>query len=204
MKKGAAAKNSKENPDATMFDSAFRYATIGMALVAPDGSWLKVNPALCSLLGYSEAELRKTNFQALTHPDDLDIDLQFVKEMIERKRKTYQMEKRYFRKDGATIWALLSVSLVWNDDGSPGFFISQVKDISARKEVEDDLRRTNARLKKTLAERDNLREGLLTICAWTKKVQMDGKWVPVEVFLKERLGIQTSHGISDEALKKIK
>lgn len=187
-----------------MFDSAFKYAAIGMALVAPDGSWLKVNPALCAFLGYSEAELRKTNFQALTHPDDLDLDLQFVTEMLESKRKTYQMEKRYFRKDGAVLWALLSVSLVWHDDGSPAFFISQVEDISARKEVEDDLRRTNARLKKALAERDNLREGLLTICAWTKKVQMDGKWVPVEVFLKERLGIQTSHGISDEALKKIK
>lgn len=197
-------KLANDRSDAAMFDSAFKYATIGMALVAPGGAWLKVNPALCQLLGYSEAELRKTNFQALTHPDDLDADLALVREMLGRKRDTYQLDKRYLRKDGAVIWALLSVSLVWNKDGTPAFFISQVQDVTGRKETEEDLRRSNARLKRTLAERDNLREGLLTICAWTKKVQMDGKWVPVEVFLKERLGIQTSHGISDEALKKIK
>jgi PAS domain S-box-containing protein len=203
-KQNKGKERAPENRESDLFDSAFQYATIGMALVAPDGSWLKVNPALCRLLGYAESELLKTNFQAITHPEDLEGDLQHVKEMLAGTRETYQMEKRYLHKDGSVIWALLSVSLVWRADGKPAFFISQVQDISARKEAEEELQRSNSRLKKALAERDRLKEELLTICAWTKKVQVDGKWVPVEVFLKERLGIQTSHGISDEALKKIK
>lgn len=197
-------KAQQQDRDHALFDSAFKHATIGMALVAPDGSWLKVNPALCKLLGYSESQLLKTNFQAITHPDDLQADLHHVRDMLARKYETYQLEKRYIHKNGFIIWALLSVSLVLNDDATPAYFIAQINDITERRNIEDDLRRSNERLKKALAERDRLREGLLTICAWTKKVQIDGKWVPVEHFLKENLGIQTSHGISEEALKKLK
>ena len=68
----ATKKKAQQDRDDALFDSAFKHATIGMALVAPDGSWLKVNPALCKLFGHSETQLLKTNFHALTHPDDLE------------------------------------------------------------------------------------------------------------------------------------
>lgn len=192
-----------EKTDSELFDSAFKYAAIGMALVALDGRWLKVNESVSRILGYSEKELLKTNFQAITHPEDLKAGLHLVKEMLEGKRKTYQMEKRYLHKDGHTIWALLSVSLVWGSDRKPAFFIAQIQDITVQKKAEAEEREASRKLQEALAERDKLRKELLTICAWTKKVNVEGKWISVETFLKDKLGISTSHGISDEAKGKL-
>ncbi len=130
------------------FKNAFQYAPIGMALVAPSGSWLKANPALCALVGYSEEELLRKTFQDITHPDDLALDLEYVGRMLRGEIDTYQLEKRYRHKSGTFVWILLSVSLVRNDDGSPGHFIAQMKDISARKEVEAALAEKNQLLER--------------------------------------------------------
>jgi len=119
-----------------LFESAFEYAAIGMALVGLDGRWLKTNAALCEILGYSEPELLEIDFQTLTHPDDLNADLQHLHDLLAGRVTNYQMEKRYIHKNGPIIWGLLSVSLVNDDDGSPKFFISQVQDITARKIAE--------------------------------------------------------------------
>jgi PAS domain S-box-containing protein len=118
------------------FRDAFEFAAIGMALVAPDGRWLRVNPSLCRIVGYSPEELLATTFQAITHPEDLDKDIQFVERMLEGAMPHYQMEKRYLHKIGQAVWILLSVSLVRDGDGRPLFFVSQIQDISARKEAE--------------------------------------------------------------------
>jgi PAS domain S-box-containing protein len=110
-----------------------------MALVAPDGRWLRVNPSLCRIVGYSPEELLATTFQAITHPEDLDTDVEFVQRMLEGSIPHYQMEKRYFHKDGHVVWVLLSVSLVRARDGTPLYFVSQIQDINARKEAETRL-----------------------------------------------------------------
>jgi diguanylate cyclase (GGDEF)-like protein/PAS domain S-box-containing protein len=123
-----------------------RSAPIGLALQAPDGRYLRVNPALCALLGYSEAELLGRAFQDITHPDDLGADLDQARAMLAGETATYQTEKRYIRKDGATLWALLSVSLVRGKDRQPAYFIAQTQDISALKGAEERL----------IAERDLL------------------------------------------------
>ena len=122
------------------FRSAFDSAAIGKALVALDGQWLRVNQALCRLLGYSAEELLGGNFQALTHADDLRSDLSFMREMLDGKRVNYEMEKRYFHKSGHIIWAALSVSLVRSELGEPLYFISQLQDITERKRLERALR----------------------------------------------------------------
>lgn len=121
------------------FRSAFENAPIGIALVGPDGGWLRVNRTLCELLGYTEAELLGRTFQQITYPDDLDADLEFVRQVLAGEIRTYQMEKRYLRKDGSLVWALLSVSLVRGDDGDPRYFVSQIEDITDRKRYEDEL-----------------------------------------------------------------
>jgi diguanylate cyclase (GGDEF)-like protein/PAS domain S-box-containing protein len=131
------------------FASAFEYAAIGMALVAPDGRWLKVNRALCEVVGYSEAELSSQTFQDITHPDDLEADLRQVRRMLAGEIQSYQMEKRYFHKQGHVIWVLLSVSLVRNEGGEPLYFISQIQDISRRKEAEATRARLAAILEQT-------------------------------------------------------
>jgi diguanylate cyclase (GGDEF)-like protein/PAS domain S-box-containing protein len=123
-----------------------RSSPIGLALQAPDGRYLRVNPALCALVGYSEVELLGLAFRDITHPDDLGADLDRARAMLAGETTTYQTEKRYIRKDGATVWVLLSVSLVCGEDGQPAYFIAQTQDISAQKTAAERL----------IAERDLL------------------------------------------------
>jgi PAS domain S-box-containing protein len=128
------------------FRNAFEHSAIGMALVSPQGKWLKVNKRVCDLLGYTEEELLGKTFQDITHPDDLNTDLEFVMKMLAGELKTYEMEKRYFHKDGQTIWVLLAVSLVWDEKGAPLHFISQIVDITERKRLEHELKETQDRM----------------------------------------------------------
>lgn len=131
--------------DSALLDSEARYrnafdaAAIGMAIVSLDGKWLQVNPLLCRMLGYSEADLKKLSFQEVTHPDDLETDLDYVGQVLRGEVPSYQMEKRYFHKDGHVVWVLLSVSMVRGRDGAPLHFVSQIQDITARKQTELDL-----------------------------------------------------------------
>jgi two-component system, sensor histidine kinase and response regulator len=121
------------------FRKSMEYAAIGMALVAPDGRWLRVNRALCRIVGYCESELLATNFQAITHPDDLEADLTNVRKMLAGEIDTYEMEKRYIHKDGHPVSIQLNVSLVRNAAGQPEHFISQIQDITGRKRQEREL-----------------------------------------------------------------
>jgi PAS domain S-box-containing protein len=128
------------------FRSAFEHAPIGMALVAPDGRWLRVNRSVCALVGYSEAELLAIDFQTTTHPGDLGADLEHVRQVLTGAIPTYQMEKRYVHKGGHVVHALLSVSLVRDADGGPLYFIAQIKDITERKAAEERLRESRTLL----------------------------------------------------------
>jgi PAS domain S-box-containing protein len=118
------------------FRSAMEYASIGMALLDLDGKWLRVNPSLCKIIGYSEDELLKINFKTLTHPDDLKTDKEDVQKILRDEIQSYQVEKRYFHKDGHIIWGKLSVSLARKTDGSAKCFIAQIEDISERREMD--------------------------------------------------------------------
>jgi diguanylate cyclase (GGDEF)-like protein/PAS domain S-box-containing protein len=135
-----------------MVSRAFEHAPIGIALVGLNGDWMRVNRALCDLLGYSEAELLASNFQDITHPDDLEADLALVREVLQGRRASYQMNKRYIRADGRMIWAQLSVAIVQDQDGNALHFISQIQDVTERHQLEIKLRE--------LADRDHL-TGLL-------------------------------------------
>lgn len=132
------------------FRQAFDYAGIGMALVALDGRWMRVNAALCHMLAYSEEELLRTTFQAITHPEDLASDLNSVSDLLLGRIHRYCREKRYLTKAGSVVWVQLTASLIRDDDGSPLHFVSQIEDISARKQSEVALRE----LQKELVERN--------------------------------------------------
>ena len=165
-----------------------------MALVAPDGKWLRVNHSVCEITGYSENDLLQRSFQDITHPDDLDLDLANVGKILAGDIDGYQMEKRYLHKNGAIVWVLLSVSLVRDEEGRPRFFISQIQDISSRKESERQLGAASAEIAK-------LRKGLLKICAWTKRIEIDGRWIPVDEFLSDHLHLKLTHGMSVEGAR---
>jgi PAS domain S-box-containing protein len=175
----------------SLFQSAFEFAAIGMALVSPEGKWLRVNRSVCEITGYSEAELLARTFQDITHPDDLDLDLANVRKMLAGEIRTYQMEKRYFHKNGSIVWVLLSVSLVHNKSGAPLFFISQIQDITRRKQSDEQLA-------EAAAEIQRLQKGLLRVCAWTKRIELNGKWIPIDEFLSEHLHLKLTPGVSVE------
>jgi diguanylate cyclase (GGDEF)-like protein/PAS domain S-box-containing protein len=118
------------------FRNAFDYAAIGMALVSPQGAWLRVNRSLCELIGYSEQELLDANFQAVTHADDLRNDLANLYRLMQGETPTCQVEKRYVHRLGQIVWALNSVSLVRDSDNNPVHFIFQIQDITERKRAE--------------------------------------------------------------------
>src|SRR5687767_3797138 len=134
----AALRESEER-----FRNAFEHASIGMAIVALDGRWIRVNRSLCELLGYGEGEMLATDFQHLTHPEDLEADLDSMRRLIAGDVRCVQLTKRYFHKLGHVTWALVSRSLVRDEQGRPLYFIAQIQDVTQRKQsewLEDDRR----------------------------------------------------------------
>ena len=121
------------------FRRAFQSAAHGIALVSPNGHFLQVNQAFCDIIGYSPEEMLALDFQTITHPDDLDIDLDQLQQVLAGEIDKYHMEKRYFHKSGRLVWVLLSVALARDELGEPVHFISQVLDITQRKEDEEML-----------------------------------------------------------------
>lgn len=124
------------------FRDTFENAAVGIAHVALDGKWLMVNERLCEIVGYTREEMLAANFQKITHPDDLDADLELLQKTLEGKTDRYTLDKRYIHKDGRIIWINLTVSLIRNDDGTPHYFISIVKDITQEKDAEGALIRS--------------------------------------------------------------
>jgi len=117
------------------FESAFTSAPIGMALVGLDGHCLQVNDALCRITGYTRDQLNATTLHAITHADDVDQDADSVRELLDGRIPRYQTEKRYRHAWGHYLWALLTESLVRDVEGRPLYVVSQVQDISERREL---------------------------------------------------------------------
>jgi PAS domain S-box-containing protein len=131
-----------------LFENAFNYASIGKALVDLGGRFLKVNPAFCNLTGYSEARMLELDFQTITHPDDLEADVDNLQRLLAGEISTYQMDKRYLRADGSVVWAHLSVSMVLGPDRRPRQIIAQVQDLTARREAELALAQSEQRFRR--------------------------------------------------------
>lgn len=129
------------------FFSAFEYASIGMALVSTEGKWLKVNQSVCDIVGYSREQLMQRTFQDITHPDDLELDLENVHKMLSGEIQTYQIVKRYYHQNGNIVWVLLSVSLVRSREKEPLYFISQIQDITDWKLTQNALEESEERFR---------------------------------------------------------
>jgi len=123
------------------FSSNFENAAIGMAIISLDGTWENVNSAISNMLGYTKKELSKLTFQDITHPEDLNIDLQFLEQLIAGEIPHYHLEKRYFHKSGSLVYGILAVSIVRDDNDAPLYFISQIVDITDRKNAEKEIKK---------------------------------------------------------------
>jgi len=168
------------------FRSIFENAAVGMAHLSKDGAWLEMNRRICDMLGYTREELQKRTFQDITHPDDLDLDLGLMQEVLDNKRNTYEMEKRYIRKDGSVVWANLTVGCVRAPDGDVDYFISVLQDVTENHKANNALRQSETRFWSTF---ENAAVGIV-------HVALDGSWLRVNEKVCQILGYT-----SDELLK---
>jgi len=121
-------------------------APIGMALVALDGRFVRVNRALCEIIGYTSAELMAITSQAITHPDDLETNLALAGQLARGEIPRFQLDRRYIRKDGTIVDIQLSASILRTREGAPRYYIVQVEDITERKHAEAALKDSEGRL----------------------------------------------------------
>ena len=120
------------------FRSAFENALMGMCLTSPDGRLLQVNGVMCEMLGHSEETLLNSSFREITHPDDIELDVERVQLTLRGETPGWRSEKRYLHADGSVVWVDLSTSLVRDDVGNPLYFSTQILDITERKQREEE------------------------------------------------------------------
>ena len=174
------------------FRGSFESASIGMALVAPDGRFLEINPAFCELIGYSQEEMTARDFQQITHPDDLARDLENVERTLAGEFDSYQMEKRYIRADGTEVWVMLSVTLVRGADGTPLHFVAHAQDIDARKRADERFVSAERRYR-TLVEQ-------LPLCMYIRSLDMTEPNIYVSPQVEAILGYPVSDWVNDPDL----
>ena len=120
------------------FRSTFEQAAVGIAHVAPNGEFLRINDRFCEIVGYTRDEMLERTFQDITHPDDLDTDLEHAQRLLRGEEDSYSLSKRYFNKNGAIVWVVLTVSLLREDTGNPRWFVSVVEDVTDKIKIQQE------------------------------------------------------------------
>lgn len=127
-----------------LFNVMFNDSLIGMAFVSDNGNMMKVNKSLCDMTGYTEDELVGLRYHDITHPDDLQEDVNLANELLEKKAGSYTLKKRYIRKDGSVFWGRLTVSYFLNKSKEfESFFLSQIENIDSEQKLLEKLRKQN-------------------------------------------------------------
>ncbi|MEG4207557.1 PAS domain S-box protein [Microcoleus sp. Pol7_A1] len=119
------------------FRAIFEQAAVGIAKTALSGQFMRVNPGFCQIVRYAESELLQQSWQAITHPDDIEADREYVRSLLAGKIKTFSLEKRLICKDEAVRWANVTVSAMRDVKGTPQYLICAIEDISQRKLVQE-------------------------------------------------------------------
>src|SRR5437870_12859150 len=148
----AALRQSEE-----LFRASFAHAAVGLAIRDLQGRFLEVNPAYCSITGYTQAELLALDFQSITHPDDLPKTMDEVRALLAGEIPAFVREKRLVRKDGNIVWVQNSVSLIRDSEGRPTSLVTFSQDISERKRVEQALREAERKYREIF---ENAGEGI--------------------------------------------
>jgi len=168
------------------FRTIFEGAAIGMAILELNSQSITTNPALERMLGCGSGELDIKLIFELTHPEDREADLKLFNEMIEEKRDSYQIEKRYIRRDGILVLGMLTVSLVRGGDNKPRFIISMVEDITERKRLEVNLRESEEKYRRIV---ETAKEGIWTLDTSVKTSYVNSRMAQILGYTtKEMLG----------------
>ncbi len=184
------------------FRGSFESAAVGMALVGLAGEWLEVNQAVLDMLQYEEDELLKLTFQDITHPDDLELDLEHLEALTAGKIPSYQMEKRYFCKDGSVIWIVLSASMVTDGQGLPLHYVAQIENITERRKLEKRVayQATHDELT-ALPNRRLLQERLNHTLALSRRHKRSFALMFIDVDHFKQVNDEYGHDVGDDLLK---
>ena len=166
------------------FRLAFTNAPIGMSLTSLDGHFLQVNSALSEMLGRAPQELVGMTVPSVSHPGEWTADRTAMREMREGPRRSYATEKRYLRPDGEIVWARLHAAVVRDENGSPLYFVSQMEDITERKQAEAPLRAGEERTRRILETAGDAyvaidEDGRIT--DWNRQAEMTFGWTTEEI-----------------------
>ena len=164
--------------------ATFEQAAIGIAHLTLGEEWISVNQRYCEITGYRREEILQLKLDALTHPDDVAASREFLSRIRSGELPEYKMEKRYIRKDGATIWVHLTVSIVRAVGGDPLYLVAFIEDISQRREAEHQANRSLSLLRATL---ESTADGILVVDVSGKILSFNQKmpdmWgIPAEIF----------------------
>jgi PAS domain S-box-containing protein len=135
----------------TKFRSTFENAAIGMGITTVTGQFIEVNAAFCHMFGYSEEELRQRDVASITYADDLPRNLELLQRLLAGEIPGFVIEKRYIKKDGSTLWAQTSASMIRDSDGNPVSLIGLAEDITERKRAQEAIQESEERFR-TMAD----------------------------------------------------
>ncbi|MFC1671413.1 PAS domain S-box protein [Spirochaetota bacterium] len=138
----------KGNNEFHPFQTTFEIARIGIAHVSLDGNFLRANKRLCSMLRYTEEELKAIKFSDITHPEDIPSSLENLKNILSGKINDFSAEKRYIRNDGSIMWARLSVVLLRTKTGKPMYFVSIIEDITEHQQADEELKESEEKYRR--------------------------------------------------------
>jgi len=139
---------------------AFEHSAAGIALQSPDGVWLEVNPAFCALVGYSRDELIGNRFTEITHAEDVERSLEQLSRLNSKEISSFRFDKRYLHANGREVWVRLDVSMVLDDQGRSELIIVHANDITASRQIREQLSENEARLSSIIR---SMAEGVVAI-----------------------------------------
>jgi PAS domain S-box-containing protein len=136
------------HPDDELFDSLFDQEATGIAVTTLAGRFLRVNRALCGMIGYSAEELLEKTFRDITHPEDLESTENFRQRLISGDVANQTLDKRYVRKDGKLIWVRIVLTVVRDGSGSPQCCTTLIHDMTANMQAQNASRESEHRFRR--------------------------------------------------------
>ena len=185
------------------FRGIFEDGPLGMLIADPNFKILKVNRAVCEMLGYAEADLTGRSIGEITHAEDMEKSTGLSKQLLHGEVPLFRLEKRYVKKNGEALWVNLTVTAIRGQEGKVLYALGMVENISRRRLAEQERERLVRNLQQALDNAKTL-HGLLPMCAWCKKIRNDkGYWQKVEAYVQEHSDASFTHGICPECLNKV-